>query len=224
MHVLITGGTGMVGKSILDECINDTRVNKIFLISRSSLGLNNPKIFEFIIEDFLKVHELKTKIKTCDACFHCMGITSFGHDKKYYYKVTFEMTKEITDLVYEINPNAMMTYVSGEGTCAQQNSKISWANVKGKAENYILNKGLRDSYMIRLGILIPENGIRPKTKIYKLFYTLIIPLYPILKLIPSITTSSKLGKAMINCFYNPSKEKYLDNKKINKLSTFHLKY
>ena len=146
-----------------------------------------------------------------------------GHDEKYYYKVTFEMTKEITDLVYEINPNAMMTYVSGEGTSTQQKSKISWANVKGKAENYILNKGLRDSYMIRLGILIPENGIRPKTKIYNLFYTLIIPLYPILKLIPSITTSSKLGKAMINCFYYTSKEKYLDNKKINKLSTIHLK-
>ena len=224
MDVVITGSTGMVGKSILDECIKDDRVNKIFLISRSSLGLKNSKIFEFVIEDFLKAHELKTKIKSCDACFHCMGITSFGHNKKYYYKVTFEMTKEITDLVYEINPNAMMTYVSGEGTSSKQNSKISWANVKGKAENYILNKGLKDSYMIRLGILIPENGIKPKTKIYNLFYTLMTPLYPILKLIPSITTSSKLGKAMINCFYHPSKEKYLDNKKINKLSAIHLKY
>ena len=224
MDVLITGSTGMVGKSILNECIKDSRVNKIFLINRSSLGLKNPKIFEFIIDDFLKAQELKTKIKSCDACFHCMGITSFGHDKKYYYKVTFEMTKEITDLVYEINPNSIMTYVSGEGTSSKQNSKISWANVKGKTENYILNKGLKDSYMIRLGILIPENGIKAKTKIYNLFYSLITPLYPILKLIPTITTSSKLGKAMINCFYHPSKEKYLDNKKINKLSTIHLKY
>ncbi len=224
MDVVITGSTGMVGKSILDECIKDNRVNKIFLISRTSLGLKNSKIFEFVIDDFLQARELKTKIKSCDACFHCMGITSFGHSKKYYYKVTFEMTKEITDLVYEINPNAIMTYVSGEGTSSKQNSKISWANVKGKAENYILNKGLKDSYMIRLGILIPENGIKPKTKIYNLFYTLITPLFPILKLIPNITTSSKLGKAMINCFYHPSKEKYLDNKKINKLSTIHLKY
>jgi hypothetical protein len=224
MDVVITGSTGMVGKSILDQCINDDRVKKIFLISRSSLGLKNSKIFEFVIDDFLQARELKTKIKSCDACFHCMGITSFGHNKKYYYKVTFEMTKEITDLVYEINPNAMMTYVSGEGTSSKQNSKISWANVKGKAENYILNKGLKDSYMIRLGILIPENGIKPKTKIYNLFYTLMTPMYPILKLIPSITTSSKLGKAMINCFYHPSEEKYLDNKKINKLSTIHLKH
>ena len=82
------------------------------------------------------------------------------------------------------------------------------------------NKGLKDSYMIRLGILIPENGIKPKTKIYNLFYTLMTPMYPILKLIPSITTSSKLGKAMINCFYHPSEEKYLDNKKINDFQLF----
>ena len=32
-----------------------------------------------------------------------------------------------------------MTYVSGEGTSTKENSKIPWANVKGKAENYILN-------------------------------------------------------------------------------------
>ena len=133
------------------------------------------------------------------------------------------MTKLITDLIYDINPNAVMTYVSGEGTSSKENSKISWANVKGKAENYILNRGLKDSYMIRLGILIPENGIKAKTKIYNLFYSLMTPFYPIMKIIPSITTSSKLGKAMINCFYFPSKEKYIDNKKINKLSAINLK-
>ena len=55
-------------------------------------------------------------------------------NKKNYYKVTFEMTKEITDLVYEINPNAIMTYVSGEGTSSKQNSQILM-------RKYILNKG-----------------------------------------------------------------------------------
>ena len=48
------------------------------------------------------------------------------------------------------------------------------------------------------------------------------PLFPIMKLIPSITTSSKLGVAMINSVYYPNSNKYLDNKKINKLSKMHL--
>ena len=64
-----------------------------------------------------------------------MGITSFGHNKKYYYKVTFEMTKEITDLVYEINPNAVMTYVSGNCS-SKQNSKILGPMLKESGKLY----------------------------------------------------------------------------------------
>ena len=222
MDVLITGSTGMVGKSVLYQCVNDNRVKNIILINRVSVDLKNEKITELIIEDFLNIGELKSKINNCDACYHCMGITSFGQNSDYYYKVTFEMTKVLTDLVYKINPNAVMTYVSGEGTSTKENSNIPWANVKGKTENYILNKGLKDAYMIRLGLLIPENGIKAKTKLYNLFYTLMKPLYPLMKLLPTITTSSKLGLAMINCLYFPSENKYLDNKKINNLCKIHL--
>jgi len=213
----------MVGKSVLYQCIRDNRVKNIVLINRLPVDLKNEKITELIIEDFLNIGELKSKINNCDACYHCMGITSFGQNSDYYYKVTFEMTKVLTDLVYEINPNAVMTYVSGEGTSTKENSNIPWANVKGKTENYILNKGLKDAYMIRLGLLIPENGIKAKTKLYNLFYTLMKPLYPLMKLLPTITTSSKLGLAMINCLYFPLKNKYLDNKKINNLCKIHLK-
>ena len=223
MDVLITGSTGMVGKSVLNECIKDKRVKNIYLINRSPVDLQSTKISEFIIEDFLFIKELRENIQNCDACFHCMGITSFGHDSKYYYQVTFEITKLIADLVYSVNPNSIITYVSGEGTSSKENSKISWANVKGKAENYIINKGFKNSYMIRLGLLIPENGIKAKTKIYNLFYTLTIPFYWLMKKIPNITTSSKLGLAMINCYYYPPKNKYLNNIEINRLSSKHLK-
>lgn len=222
VDVLITGTTGMVGKSVLFECIRDNRVKNIYLVNRVPVNIKSPKIIEFIIDDFLKVGDLKKKIKNCDACFHCMGITSFGQNSNYYYKVTYEMTKSLADLVFGINPNSIMTYVSGEGTSTKENSVIDWANVKGKTENYILNRGFKDAYMFRLGLLIPENGIKAKTKLYNLFYTIMIPFYPLMKLIPSITTSSKLGLAMINCVYFPENDKYLNNRKINNLSKMHL--
>lgn len=222
VDVLITGATGMVGKSVLLECIRDNRVKNIYLVNRVPVNIKSPKIIEFIVDDFLKVGDLKKKIKNCDACFHCMGITSFGQNSNYYYKVTYEMTKSLADLVYGINPNSIMTYVSGEGTSTKENSIIDWANVKGKTENYILNRGFKDAYMFRLGLLIPENGIKAKTKLYNLFYTIMTPFYPLMKLIPSITTSSKLGLAMINCMYFPENDKYLDNRKINNLSKMHL--
>lgn len=222
VDVLITGATGMVGKSVLLECIRDNRVKNIYLVNRVPVNIKSPKIIEFIVDDFLKVGDLKKKIKNCDACFHCMGITSFGQNSNYYYKVTYEMTKSLADLVYDINPNSIMTYVSGEGTSTKENSIIDWANVKGKTENYILNRGFKDAYMFRLGLLIPENGIKAKTKLYNLFYTIMTPFYPLMKLIPSITTSSKLGLAMINCVYFTENDKYLDNRKINNLYKMHL--
>ena len=80
MDVLITGSTGMVGKSVLYQCVNDNRVKNIILINRVSVDLKNEKITELIIEDFLNIGELKSKINNCDACYHCMGISSFGQN------------------------------------------------------------------------------------------------------------------------------------------------
>ena len=49
MDVLITGGTGMVGKSVLQQCIKDNRVKNIYLINRIPVNLKSPKISEFLI-------------------------------------------------------------------------------------------------------------------------------------------------------------------------------
>ena len=84
MDVLITGSTGMVGKSVINECIKDDRIGKIYLVNRVPVNLKSSKISEFILDDFLKMGELKNKINHCDACFHCMGITSFGQKSDYY--------------------------------------------------------------------------------------------------------------------------------------------
>ena len=63
MDVLITGSTGMVGKSVLHECVKDKRVKNIYLINRSPVNLKSPKISELIISDFLKIGQLREKIK-----------------------------------------------------------------------------------------------------------------------------------------------------------------
>ena len=59
MNVLITGSTGMVGKSVLIECIKDERVKKIFLLNRIPTDIKSSKISEFIMGNFLKLTELK---------------------------------------------------------------------------------------------------------------------------------------------------------------------
>ena len=43
-HVLITGASRMVGKGVLLECIEDTRIKSIISINRSSLNIQSPKL------------------------------------------------------------------------------------------------------------------------------------------------------------------------------------
>ena len=218
MKVIITGSTGMVGKGVLIQCLEDNRIKKILLVNRTSIKLNNPKIKEIICDNFLNLADYEKDFIGYDACFHCMGISVVGSSDKYYKTTTYDITKIITDLVFKGNKNAVFNYVTGEGTDSSEKGPIRWARIKGKTENYILQKGFKDSYMFRAGIIIPEKGIKSRTKIYNLFYVLMRPVYPILKLLPFITTTSKLGNAMINTLFFSYKKKIINNIHINKIS------
>lgn len=218
MKVIITGSTGMVGKGVLIQCLEDKRIKKILLINRTSIKLNNPKIKEIICDNFLNLTNHEKDFTGYDACFHCMGISVVGSSDEYYKTTTYDITKIITDLVFKGNKNAVFNYVTGEGTDSSEKGPIRWARIKGKAENYILQKGFKDSYMFRAGIIIPEKGIKSRTKIYNLYYFFMRPIYPILKLLPFITTTSKLGNAMINTLFLSYKKKRINNIHINKIS------
>ena len=218
MKVIITGSTGMVGKGVLIQCLEDNRIKKILLVNRTSIKLNNPKIKEIICDNFLNLADYEKDFIGYDACFHCMGISVVGSSDEYYKTTTYDITKIITDLVFKGNKNAVFNYVTGEGTDSSEKGPIRWARIKGKTENYILQKGFKDSYMFRAGIIIPEKGIKSRTKIYNLFYVLMRPVYPILKSLPFITTTSKLGNAMINTLFFNHKKKIINNIHINKIS------
>jgi len=53
MKVIITGATGMVGRSTLNECLANDKVKEVLAINRRSLGLQHPKFKEFIHSDFI---------------------------------------------------------------------------------------------------------------------------------------------------------------------------
>ena len=72
--------------------------------------------------------------------------------------------------------------------------------------------------MFRAGIIIPEKGIKSRTPLYNFFYVLMWPFYPLMKLLPFITTTSKIGNAMIYTLFNNEKNKIINNLIINRFS------
>jgi uncharacterized protein YbjT (DUF2867 family) len=216
--VIITGSTGMVGKSVLLECIEHPSIDKILLINRSALKFDHPKVDEVLIADFSQMHTIKDQLKNYDACFHCMGISSVGKSEEEFTEITFDLTQNLADILHELNENMVFNYVSGTNTDSTEKGKTMWARVKGKTENYILNKGFKDAYMFRPGAIVPEKGIRSSTGWYNVVYVLLKPFSPLMKKNKYITTTTKFGRAMINSLISPIDLKHLENIDINQLA------
>lgn len=217
--VIITGSTGMVGRSTLNECLTNDKVAQILVINRRTVGLTHPKLKEIIHSDFFDFSSLKNELVGYDACFHCMGVTSVGKNEAEFTKFTFDITKSLVDTCYAANSNMVFNYVSGAGTDSTEKGSTMWARVKGKTENYILNKGFKDAYMFRLGALIPEGKVSSGTSWYKFLYIVLKPFYPLIKKLKSVTTSSKFGKAMINTVDANQELKYLEGGDINAMAS-----
>lgn len=218
MKVIITGSTGMVGKAVLLECIDDTRVDEILLINRHPLGIANPKVKEVIHKDFMDFTAIREQLNGYDLCCHCMGVSSAGMSEEQYSKLTFGISEALANTLYSTNPDMVFNYVTGTGTDSTEKGSTMWARVKGKTENMILHKGFKDAYMFRPGIIIPERGIESKTSLYNILYIIARPIFPLLKKLKSVTTTTNIGKAMINTYYHPQQLKHLEGKDINEMA------
>ncbi|MGH1436956.1 MAG: NAD-dependent epimerase/dehydratase family protein [Lewinella sp.] len=218
MKVIITGSTGMVGRSTLNECLVNDKVKEVLVVNRRELGISHPKLKELIHSDFTDFSKIADEFSGFDACFHCMGVTSVGKSEAEFTTFTFDITKSLADACHSANPEMVFNYVSGTGTDSSEQGETMWARVKGKTENYVLNKGFKDAYMFRLGALIPEGEVSSGASWYKYIYILMKPLNPLLKKIKSVTTSSKFGKAMINSVSANQDLKHLEGVDINQLA------
>ena len=203
----------MVGKSVLLACLDSELVESVLIINRKSVGIDHPKMKEIIHADFLNLTAIKEELKGYDACFFCMGVYSVGMNEETYTKLTFDITNHFVNTLFEINPEMVFNYVSGIGSDSSEQSRTMWARVKGKTENIVLNKGFKDAYAFRLGMLVPEKGVK-MSLVYKIFK----PLFPLFRLFNSVTTSSKIGKAMIHSVLLPQQLKHLKNSDMNELA------
>lgn len=218
MKILITGATGMVGKSVALACLEDTSVTEVLLINRSSAELHHPKLKEILIDSFMELPKHAEFFKGIDGCYHCMGVSAVGLSEEKYHQITFEYTKILADLVFEQSPQAVFTYVSGVGTDSTEQGSVMWSRVKGKTENYILNKGFKDAYAFRPGAILPPKGVKSKTGWYNALYVILRPFFPLMAKMESVVTGMAVGKAMLHVTQSPSETKILDPRDINRLS------
>ena len=203
MNVILFGATGMVGQGVLRECLLDSSVQQVLSIVRAPSGQQHAKLRELVHTDFFNYSAIEPQLTGYHACFFSLGVSSAGLDEAKYKHLTYDLTLAAATTLARL-PQMTFLYVSGAGTDSTERGRTMWARVKGKTENDLLKLPFRAAYMFRPGIIQPLHGIRSKTKLYQTFYTVLNPVFPLLRsAFPNlITTTEQLGRAMLNVARN----------------------
>ncbi|HEY6240581.1 MAG TPA: epimerase [Burkholderiales bacterium] len=220
MRVALFGATGMVGASALIECLADPRVESVIAVGRRRSGTKLPKVTEIVHSDFFDFRGLEPRFADCDACFFCLGVSAAGMSEEAYYRLTYELTLSAARSVLAANAKLTFCYVSGAGTDSTERGRSMWARVKGKTENALLAMPFKAAFMLRPAYIQPLRGVQSKTPQYRAFYSVLGPLYPVLRrLAPSyVTTSVDLGRALIRLAAEGYPRPILYTEDINRLA------
>jgi uncharacterized protein YbjT (DUF2867 family) len=194
MKVVLFGGTGMVGKGVLRQCLLDPDVESVLSIGRKPSGLSHPKLRDLVRADMFDFNVNASELNGYDTCFFCLGVSSVRMSEAEYTRLTYDLTMGWAHALARENPTMRFLYVSGMGT----GGKAMWARVKGRTENDLLAL-LPTAIMIRLGALRPMHGERSKAPGGGVLLTVLSPIWPILQWLwpTGVITTEELGRAMI---------------------------
>ena len=209
----------MVGQGVLRECLEDPSVTSVLSIARAASGQKHEKLQEIVQKDLYDYSNIEGRLSGYDACFFCLGVTSSGMSEKDYSHVTYDLTMAAAKALLARNPGMTFVFVSGVGTDSSEKGPVMWARVKGRAENALLKMPFKAAYMFRPGFIQPMDGIKSKTKLYRMFYSVLGPLYPVMrKAFPNYVINTRtLGRAMIQVAKSGAPKRVLANADIGQL-------
>jgi uncharacterized protein YbjT (DUF2867 family) len=220
ISAIITGATGMVGKGVLLECLQNESVAKVLVLNRRPLGMQHPKLREVIHPNFYDLSAIEADLRGYNACYFCLGTSAYRMKEEDYRRITFDLTLHVANTLLRLNPGITFCYVSGQGTDSSEKGRLMWARVKGKTENTLLAMPFQGAYMFRPGFIQPLDGIQSSTPLYNRIYKVISPLFPLIKAVfpAGVTTTRAVGKAMIAVVQHGSPQRVLETADINRLA------
>ena len=207
----------MIGQGVLRECLLDPEIKKVVTIGRSSVGSTHQKLKDVVTKDLFDLSGVEQDLTNLNACFFCLGVTSAGMSEPAYTRITHDLTVAIAETLLRLNPEMGFVFVSGRSTDSTERGSIMWARVKGKAENAVQRMPFKWTYMFRPGLIQPLHGIKSRTALYRIPYTIMSPFTPLLRRrFPHVVTTTEiLGRAMINVAKNGYSKPILETEDID---------
>lgn len=194
MNVLLFGATGLIGQSLLENCLQDDTIKTVTIFVRKSSTLRHPKLQEVICDyETLETHRT---LLTGDVVFNCLGTTlKVAGSKEAQYTIDCLYPVKIAQLA-SANGVEMMVSVSSIGASASGNFYL---RTKYDMEEGIKSYFGNQAYFMRPSLLTgPRKEFRTGEKVAQFFFPIInLLLWGPLKNYRSIKADT-VAKAMLH--------------------------
>ena len=219
MKVMIFGATGMVGQGVLRECLLASDVDKVLCVGRNASGQQHAKLQDLVVKDLFDYSAVEAQLTGFDACFFCLGVSSVGMSEADYRRVSYDLPLAAATVLARLNPQMTFVFVTGRGCDSTERGPIMWARVKGAAENALLKLPFKGACMFRPGVIQPLHGVRSKTPLYHAAYVALAPVLGLWRALSpdAITTSERVGKAMLAVARRGAPSPFVEMADINRL-------
>lgn len=141
----VIGATGLVGKQLVQQLLNDNRFEKVRIFVRRDSGLKHPKLEQQIV-DF---GDEKTwgKLLSGDVLFSALGTTlkqAGSKEKQVEIDFTFNL-----NFAKKAKENGIENYVLVSSVGANSKSSIFYSRIKGELDDAVAKIGFKKLVIIR---------------------------------------------------------------------------
>lgn len=198
---IIFGVTGLTGKALLHNIVEDDRYSKIYIVTRRPCGFIHPKVEEILFnyKDFKEMPSIKA-----DHVFCCLGTTiKKAGSKEAQQIIDRDFPIAIAKYAHTLGAEKMVT-VSSIGADAK--SSNFYLRTKGEMEEGV-KSNFKHSVFVRPSFLLGNREeMRIGERIGIALFSIINPLlFGSLSKYKGIQVS-QLSKAMINACFNKTEE------------------
>jgi len=193
MTALVLGATGMTGKELVKQLLNDDNFSQVVLFVRRTSGESHPKLTEHIV-NFDMAHQWQHLVKG-DVLFSCMGTTlrkagskaaQFKIDYHYQYKTAKAAAA-----------NGVKKYVLISAAGASTKSSFFYSRMKGELDEAVQKLKFKSVTILRPGQLYGNREENRKAELFAVKIMFALNRLGILKKYRPLHANS-LAKAMIN--------------------------
>lgn len=211
MKVILFGTSGTAGSGVLKTCLADPMVNEVRTITRRPLAISNPKLREFLHDDYVVYKAVAEAFAGVDTCFFCLGISvSLVSGELEYRRITHDFALAAVQMLRHQSPDAAFHYLSGQGTGLK--SRFIWARVKAETERDL--QAVTNVVCWRPAYI--DGNLSPSTPLRN---RVLQPVFRLLKPLRKIYVHSEdIGRAMVQATRENIRGRVIENPEIRALA------